>query len=293
MFFGYVISQTRLALVSIQEIIDEALPPEAAKLAAGPGSTALVTAPSVAFANVSFAYDGTQPVLDDVSFTAPAGSFMAIVGPSGSGKSTLLKLLLRLYEPCAGSIHLDGRLLHTIAQDELRQRSGYVTQDARLFDRSLLDNLVYGHPSPDPALAEMLVERLGLSELATTLEHGMQTRLGENAGRLSGGEKQRVAIARAIARDSKLILFDEPTAALDAKTEQAIMATLARQYGAATRIVLAHRLSSIQFADQILVMNRGRLVERGSHAQLLRLDGLYAELWWAQYKEAPGHARAG
>jgi ATP-binding cassette subfamily B protein len=240
----------------------------------------------IAFEHVSFSYPGkasNKEVLHDVSFTAPLGQLTALVGPSGAGKSTLLSLAARFYDPARGSVRLDGVELRDIARHDLRRRLAVVTQELFLFHASLQENICYGAPSASRAEVEAVVEAAQLHDLLNRLPDGLDTIVGERGYRLSGGEKQRVAIARALLCQAPYLLLDEATSSLDSQVERLIQAALEKLVEGRTVIAIAHRLSTIQRADQILVVQQGRIVERGTHQALLQQSGLYQRLYTAQF----------
>lgn len=240
----------------------------------------------IAFEHVSFSYPGkasNKEVLHDVSFTAPLGQLTALVGPSGAGKSTLLSLAARFYDPVSGSVRLDGIALPDIARRDLRRRLAVVTQELFLFHASLRENICYGVPGASRAEVEAVVDAAQLHDLINRLPDGLATIVGERGYRLSGGEKQRVAIARALLCQAPYLLLDEATSSLDSQVERLIQAALEKLVEGRTVIAIAHRLSTIQRADQILVVQQGRIVEQGTHAALLRQSGLYQRLYVAQF----------
>ncbi len=240
----------------------------------------------IVFDRVSFCYPGKashKEVLHEVSFTAPLGQLTALVGPSGAGKSTILSLAARFYDPTSGSVRLDGIALPDIAQHDLRHRLAVVTQELFLFHASLHDNICYGVPEATRAEVEAVVEAAQLQDLLERLPEGLDTIVGERGYRLSGGEKQRVAIARALLCQAPYLLLDEATSSLDSQVERRIQAALEKLVEGRTVIAIAHRLSTVQRADQILVVQQGRIVERGTHETLLRQSGLYQRLYIAQF----------
>jgi len=240
----------------------------------------------VRFENVDFAYDAKRPILFGVDFVIPAGRTVAVVGKSGSGKSTLARLLYRFYDVSGGAIRINQRDLREFRQSSVRAAIGIVPQDTVLFNESIFYNIHYGRPgaSHDEVLAA--AQSAQLTEFAALLPDGLATVVGERGLKLSGGEKQRVAIARALLKDPSLLIFDEATSALDSKTEKAIQASLDLATRGRTTLIIAHRLSTIMNADQILVMDAGRIVERGTHVELLRLNGRYAQMWAMQQHDA-------
>ncbi len=222
-------------------------------------------------------------VLHEVSFSAAPGRLVALVGPSGAGKTTILSLAARFYDPTSGCIKLDGVPLPQIERNELRDRLAVVTQDVFLFHATLRDNICYGAPDASADELQAVVEAAQLSDLVERLPEGIETVVGERGYRLSGGEKQRVAIARALLCQAPYLLLDEATSSLDSQAERRIQLALERLIHGRTVIAIAHRLSTIQRADQILVVERGQIVERGTHEELLRQSGLYQELYYAQF----------
>ena len=240
----------------------------------------------ITFECVSFCYPGKashKEVLHDVSFTAPLGQLTALVGPSGAGKSTLLSLAARFYDPTSGTVRLDEIALPDIAQHDLRRRLTVVTQELFLFHASLHENICYGVPEASRAEVEAVVDAAQLQDLLDRLPDGLDTIVGERGYRLSGGEKQRVAIARALLCQAPYLLLDEATSSLDSQVERRIQAALEKLVEGRTVIAIAHRLSTVQRADQILVVQQGRIVERGTHETLLRQSGLYQRLYIAQF----------
>ena len=256
-----------------------------------PGAPALVVKrPSVTFENVAFGYESDRTILHGLSFEVPAGQHFAIVGPSGAGKSTIARLLFRFYDPQDGRILIDGQDIKTVTQASLRAHLGIVPQDSVLFNESIGYNIGYGTPwGRDIATQEDIeaaARAAALMHLIERLPQGFDTEVGERGLKLSGGEKQRVAIARTIVKDPPILLLDEATSALDTRTEQEVLATLHKVSENRTSLSIAHRLSTVADADSILVLQDGRLEEQGSHAELLRKDGLYAAMWARQAQES-------
>jgi ATP-binding cassette subfamily B protein len=242
----------------------------------------------VTFENVSFGYHASHKVLHDVSFQLPAGGTLAIVGPTGSGKSTLLRLLLRFYDVGSGRILLDGRDVRELDLKDLRGAVSLVSQDVYLFRGSLRDNVRYGQPgATDEAVLEAMLHA-GVQGLADTLPGGLDGDVGERGTRLSGGERQRVAIARALLKQAPILALDEATSHLDFETEAAVQRSMRRAAEDKSLIMIAHRLSTIRHAERILVLERGRIREQGTHDDLVAAGGLYASLWALQSGEAPG-----
>ncbi|WP_319242994.1 ABC transporter ATP-binding protein/permease [uncultured Propionivibrio sp.] len=240
----------------------------------------------VRFENVDFAYDAKRPILFGVDFVIPAGKTVAVVGKSGSGKSTLARLLYRFYDVSGGAIRINQRDLREFRQASVRAAIGIVPQDTVLFNESIFYNIHYGRPGATHDEVLAAAQAAQLTEFAALLPDGLATVVGERGLKLSGGEKQRVAIARALLKDPSLLIFDEATSALDSKTEKAIQASLDLATRGRTTLIIAHRLSTIMNADQILVMDAGRIVERGTHAELLRQNGRYAQMWAMQQHDA-------
>ncbi|MDQ7076075.1 MAG: ABC transporter ATP-binding protein/permease [Gammaproteobacteria bacterium] len=244
-----------------------------------------VDAAEVRFVEVDFAYQPDRRILNKVSFTLPAGQKVAVVGPSGAGKSTLSRLLFRFYDVNAGAVLIDGQDLRDCTQQSVRRAIGIVPQDTVLFNDSIYYNILYAKPD---ASREEVVEAAKLADIHRFIEslpEGYETVVGERGLKLSGGEKQRVAIARVILKRPAILVFDEATSSLDSRSEQAILAALEKVSAQTTTLVIAHRLSTIVDADQILVMEQGEIVERGSHSNLLAQKGLYAHLWALQQRE--------
>jgi ABC-type transport system involved in Fe-S cluster assembly fused permease/ATPase subunit len=242
----------------------------------------------VRFEDVSFAHDGRSAGLEHVSFTAAAGSKIAIVGPSGSGKSTLLKLLFRFYDVNGGRVRIDGQDVRDVTQTSLRETIGLVPQDVVLFNSTLKENLIYGKPDATDEEIREAARKAQLSEFIDNLPQGWETRVGERGVKLSGGERQRVGIARTILKNPAILVLDEATSALDSGTEAEVQGALNEAARGRTTLMVAHRLSTIASADEIIVLDQGRIAERGTHAQLLTKRGLYAELWSRQARTHEG-----
>lgn len=239
----------------------------------------------VAFEGVSFRHSARVEGLLDVSFTARPGMTVAIVGPSGAGKSTLVKLALRLIDPQSGVVRIDGHDARAVTQASLRQAVALVPQDVALFNDTLFANIAFGRPGASEAEVWAAADAAELGAFITNLPEGMETKVGERGLKLSGGERQRVGLARALIANPRVLILDEATSALDSRTEAAIQATLRKAKAGRTTLVVAHRLSTIADADEILVLKGGRIVERGPHAELVALGGEYATLWRKQTKE--------
>jgi len=251
-----------------------------------PGATPLVvTRPRLTFEAVRFGYDPRREILHGVDFEIPPDGTVAVVGHSGSGKSTLSRLLYRFYDIDSGSIRIDGRDLRDVTQQSLRAAIGIVPQDTVLFNDSILYNIQYGRPEATRQEVEAAARAAHIHDFVVGLPDGYGTQVGERGLKLSGGEKQRVAIARALLKNPAILIFDEATSALDSQSEKAIQAELDRIQVGRTTLVIAHRLSTVMNADQILVLDAGRIVERGTHSELLASGGHYAHMWALQQQE--------
>ncbi|MCA0242069.1 MAG: ABC transporter ATP-binding protein/permease [Proteobacteria bacterium] len=251
-----------------------------------------VTSGVVRFEHVSFAYDPARPILHDVSFEVPAGKTVAVVGASGAGKSTLARLLYRFYDVGGGAITIDGQDIRRVTQASLRQSIGIVPQDTVLFNDTVEYNIAYGRPGAGRAEVEAAARAAHIHDFIAATPKGYDTMVGERGLKLSGGEKQRVAIARTLLKDPPILIFDEATSALDSANERAIQAELKSAAQGKTALVIAHRLSTVVDAHQIVVLDQGCVVERGSHAELLAHDGRYAQMWRLQHS-AEARARSG
>ncbi len=282
---GFVYREARDAMINI-EIMRELLQerPEFREQVSAP-ELRLVAA-RVEFRHVSFAYEPDREVLRDVSFVIPPGKTVAVVGGSGSGKSTLARLLLRFYEPTGGCILIDGQDIRQVSVRSLRQRIGVVPQDTSLFNDSIAYNIGYGRPGASRDEIMEAARAAHVHDVIESLPEQYETEVGERGAKLSGGERQRIAIARAILKNPPILIFDEATSALDSQSERAIQEELQRLSRNRSTLVIAHRLSTVVHADQILVMERGRLAEQGNHVQLMEKNGLYAELWRVQLRDA-------
>jgi subfamily B ATP-binding cassette protein MsbA len=241
----------------------------------------------VAFQNVSFSYNGAAgpPVLQDITFTARPGQTIALVGPSGAGKSTLVNLIPRFYDPQEGTITIDGHDLRAVTQESLRRQIGQVFQDPFLFGTTIRENIRFGRPEATDAEVEAAARAANAHEFIVRFPEGYETSVGERGVKLSGGQLQRIAIARAILRDPRILLLDEATSSLDSASEAAVQEALDRLMEGRTSFVIAHRLSTVLNADCILVLDQGRIVEAGTHAELLARGGLYQKLYQAQFEE--------
>jgi ATP-binding cassette subfamily B protein len=291
-FLGMVYREIKQSLADIDRMFR--LMGEHREIQDRPGARSLGTEPkTLAFENVNFNYDAKRQILFDVSFTVPAGGKVAVVGHSGSGKSTLARLLYRFYDVNdasgeaggGGRIAINGTDLRDLQQGSLRAAIGIVPQDTVLFNDSIYYNILYGRPDATREEVEEAARAAHIHAFIESLPEGYEARVGERGLKLSGGEKQRVAIARAILKNPSILIFDEATSALDSKTEQAIQAELQQIARGRTTLVIAHRLSTVMDADQILVLDHGRIVERGSHRELLKAGGAYAQMWALQQQE--------
>ena len=251
--------------------------PDARPLAGGPCV--------IAFDHVGFGYDGKRQILFDVDFSIPAGKKVAVVGHSGAGKSTLARLLYRFYDVGKGGIRINGSDIRALTQSSLRAAIGIVPQDTVLFNDTLYYNIQYGRPEATHDEVIAVARAAQLHEFILRLPDGYQTNVGERGLKLSGGEKQRVAIARALLKNPPILIFDEATSALDSKTEKAIQAQLEQVAIGHTTLVIAHRLSTVMNADEILVLDQGRIIERGSHRTLLEMGSIYAQMWALQQQD--------
>ena len=289
-FLGMVYREIKQALIDtdrmfrlLQQNREIADSPNAVTLAAGSAS--------IRFEHVDFFYDPKRQILFDVSFDVPAGSKVAVVGHSGAGKSTLARLLYRFYDVSRGAIIINGSDIRAVQQGSLRGAIGIVPQDTVLFNDTIYYNIQYGRPEATHEEIIGAAKAAHIHDFVESLPDKYQARVGERGLKLSGGEKQRVAIARALLKNPSILIFDEATSALDSETEKSIQGELARIAQGHTTLVIAHRLSTVMDADQILVMDDGRIIERGAHRELLDRDGAYAQMWALQQQEESKQAR--
>ena len=238
--------------------------------------------PTVRFESVAFAYEATRPILHGISFEIPAGKTVAVVGPSGSGKSTLARLLFRFYDVGSGAITIDGQDIRHVTQGSVRRAMGIVPQDTVLFNDTVRYNIAYGRTDATEVEVEQAAKAAHIHDFISATPKGYDTMVGERGLKLSGGEKQRVAIARTLLKNPPIVIFDEATSALDSANERAIQAELQSAAQNKTTLVIAHRLSTVVDAHEILVLDAGRIVERGAHSELLALNGRYAQMWALQ-----------
>ena len=277
-FIGFVYRELRQGLTDIEEMFK--LLDQKPEVEDKPGAKSLdITGPVIRFDNVTSHYDPDRPILKGVSFEVPAGKTVAIVGPTGAGKSTISRLLYRFYDVSGGSITIDGQDLRDVTQESLRSSIGMVPQDTVLFNDTIGYNIQYGRPGSDFEEVRAAAAMAQVGPFIESLPHGYDTPVGERGLKLSGGEKQRVAIARTILKAPSILILDEATSALDTKTERDIQSALDVVSKNRTTVVIAHRLSTVVNADEILVLREGVVAERGNHTGLLQQDGLYAQMW--------------
>ena len=291
-FLGWFYRELRQALVDMERMFSFLDEPVGVRDRDGASDIA-IDGGSVSFEDVHFSYKD-RPILQGISFTVPKGKRVAIVGPSGSGKTTISRLLFRFYDPDKGTVRIDGHNLTEVTQSSVRASIGMVPQDTVMFNATIGYNIGYGRDGATPAEIEDASRMAAIDGFIDMLPEKYDTMVGERGLKLSGGEKQRVAIARAILKRPSIFLFDEATSALDSRTEKEIQASLNEVSKARTTLVIAHRLSTVIDSDEILVLSEGRIVERGGHAELLAMDGLYKQMWDRQSKGfADGDSQSG
>ncbi len=283
-FLGFVYREIKSSLIDMEKMFE--LLQQNREVQDQPSAAPLnIISGAVRFEQVAFSYEADRQILKNISFEIPPGAIVAVVGSSGAGKSTLSRLLFRFYDVQAGSIFIDGQDIRSVTQASLRAAIGIVPQDTVLFNDSIYYNIAYGRPNATHDDILQAAQAAHIHDFIVSLPKGYDTIVGERGLKLSGGEKQRVAIARAILKKPSILIFDEATSALDSKSEKAIQAELRNISRDRTTLVIAHRLSTIVDAQQILVMDQGGIVERGTHRELLALDGLYAQMWALQQQE--------
>ena len=284
-FFGFVYREIKQSLIDMERMFD--LMSVEREIADSPGALPLkIDGATLEFRDVHFGYDPRREILKGVSFTVPAGHTVAVVGSSGAGKSTLSRLLFRFYDVDAGQILIDGQDIRSVTQTSLRAALGIVPQDTVLFNDTITYNIAYGRPGATTSEIEAAARMAHIHDFILAMPDGYRTMVGERGLKLSGGEKQRVAIARTILKNPAITLFDEATSALDTNTEREIQTNLKEVSRGRTTLVIAHRLSTIIDADEIIVLEAGRIAERGRHHALVAARGLYAEMWQKQQEAA-------
>jgi ATP-binding cassette subfamily B protein len=289
-FIGFVYREIRQGLTDIEEMFK--LLDRAPEIQDKPGATPLnVTGPVVKFEDVKFHYDADRPILKGISFEVPAGKTIAVVGPSGAGKSTISRLLYRFYDVIEGKVTIDGQDLRDVTQESLRAAIGMVPQDTVLFNDTIAYNIRYGRPDATDEEVRKAAELAQIGHFIESLPKGYDTPVGERGLKLSGGEKQRVAIARTILKGPPILILDEATSALDSKTEEDIKSALDVVSANRTTLVIAHRLSTVVNADEIIVLRDGQIAERGTHHRLLVKQGLYAQMWNRQREASEAEER--
>ena len=289
-FIGFLYREIRQGLTDLEAMFQ--LLGQPAEITDRPGAAPLaVQGGTVRFEDVTFHYDADRPILRGIAFEVPAGRTVAIVGPSGAGKSTISRLLFRFYDVTGGRITIDGQDVRDVTQESLRRATGMVPQDTVLFNDTVAYNICYGRPEATEAEVHEAARMAQIADFIAALPEGYRTEVGERGLKLSGGEKQRVAIARTILKAPPILILDEATSALDTHTEREIQAALDQVSRNRTTLVIAHRLSTVVNADEILVLEKGRIVERGRHPELLAKGGLYASMWARQQEASEAEER--
>lgn len=289
-FLGFVYREIKHALADMERMFG--LLEQGQEVADRPNAKVLTTRRAqVMFDRVSFAYEADRQILFDVSFAIPAGKTLAVVGSSGAGKSTLARLLFRFYDVSGGAIHIDGIDIRDYTQASLRAHIGIVPQDTVLFNDTILYNIAYGRPGASLDDIVQAAKAASIHDFISSLPQGYETQVGERGLKLSGGEKQRVAIARTLLKDPPILILDEATSALDTRTERAIQDQLSQIARDRTTLIIAHRLSTIADADDIVVLDHGRVIEQGTHRELISRSGRYAQMWRLQQAEQQGQSQ--
>ena len=284
-FLGVIYREIKQSLTDLERMFE--LLEKQREVADLPSAQALqlTQPPEVRFESVFFAYEPDRPILHGISLTIPAGKTVAVVGPSGSGKSTLARLLFRFYDAQDGSIRIDGQDIKHLTQDSVRRAIGIVPQDTVLFNDTVYYNIAYGQTAASKDQVEEAAKSARIHDFIASTPQGYETMVGERGLKLSGGEKQRVAIARTLLKNPSILIFDEATSALDSTNERAIQAELRDAAHNKTTLVIAHRLSTVVDAHEIIVLDQGHVIERGTHAQLLAAQGRYAHMWSLQQSQ--------